>query len=57
MIDLDYGKKELWSCQIEILKYWADMVDGFRSDVASLVTVEFWQEARRACKAVPPGLI
>ena len=47
--DLDYSKKELWSYQIETLQRWADFgVDGFRCDVAPMVPLEFWVEARRA---------
>jgi glycosidase len=46
--DLDYSKRELWDYQIETLEKWARFgVDGFRCDVASLVPVEFWVEARR----------
>ncbi len=49
VVDLDYSHKELWDYQIESLAKWADFgVDGFRCDVASLVPVEFWVEARAA---------
>jgi glycosidase len=48
VVDLDYSKKELWNYQIETLELWARFgADGFRCDVASLVPVEFWVEARR----------
>lgn len=57
VIDLDYGKRALWDYQIETLKMWAKYVDGFRCDVASLVPVAFWAEARRACEDVKPGMI
>ena len=57
VIDLDYGVRALWDYQIESLKFWAGIVDGFRCDVASLVPVEFWKEARAACEEVKPGLI
>lgn len=47
IIDLDYSNKELWSYQIETLKYWAGIgVDGFRCDVAPLVPIDFWNQAR-----------
>lgn len=46
IIDLDYSNKELWTYQIETLKMWAEIVDGFRCDVASLVPLEFWLQAR-----------
>ena len=57
IIDLDYGNKDLWEYQIESLKYWAQFVDGFRCDVASLVPLEFWKAAREAVEEVRPGCI
>ena len=47
IIDLDYSNKELWRYQIDTLKMWAEIVDGFRCDVAPLIPIEFWEEARR----------
>ena len=55
--DLDYGRKELWRYQIDTLKMWAEMVDGFRCDVAPRVPIEFWQQARKEVEAVRPGAI
>ena len=57
VIDLDYTVPALWDYQIESLKMWAGIVDGFRCDVASLVPVEFWKKAREACGEVKPNLI
>ena len=57
VIDLDYSNRALWDYQIESLKMWAGMVDGFRCDVASFVPLEFWEAARRAVSAVRPGCI
>ena len=57
VVDLDYNCKELWDYQIESLKMWAEIVDGFRCDVASFVPVEFWCKARAAVEAVRPGCI
>ena len=37
VVDLDYSNRELWKYQIETLKIWAEIVDGFRCDVASAV--------------------
>jgi glycosidase len=34
IVDLDYSKKGLWEYQIETLRNWARIVDGFRCDVA-----------------------
>lgn len=57
IIDLDYGQTGLWDYQIDTLKYWAGMVDGFRCDVAPLVPLKFWLKAREAVEAVHPGCL
>lgn len=57
IVDLDYSHRGLWDYQIETLKMWAAMVDGFRCDVAPLVPVAFWKEARAAVETVRPGCI
>lgn len=46
IIDLDYDNQELWDYQIETLKMWAGIVDGFRCDVAPLLPLEFWLKTR-----------
>ena len=57
IIDLDYRDRALWEYQIETLCYWAGMVDGFRCDVAPLVPLEFWREARTRVEKVRPGCL
>lgn len=57
IVDLDYTNRDLWKYQIETLKMWAQIVDGFRCDVAPLIPMEFWQEARQAVEQVRPGCI
>lgn len=57
IIDLDYNVPALWDYQIETLKFWASIVDGFRCDVASFVPVAFWLRARREIAAFKPGFI
>lgn len=57
IIDLDYSHRELWTYQIETLKQWARIVDGFRCDVAPLIPLEFWLEARRQVEKVRPSCI
>ena len=57
VVDLDYSNPELWDYQIETLKYWASMVDGFRCDVASLVPLDFWLRARKEVETVRPGCL
>ena len=57
VIDLDYRNRDLWAYQIESLVMWAQIVDGFRCDVASFVPVEFWRAARQAVAKVNPDCI
>ena len=55
VIDLDYSQPALWDYQIDTLKYWAEIVDGFRCDVAPLVPLDFWLRAREEVEQVRPG--
>ena len=57
VIDLDYNVPGLWDYQIETLMRWAELVDGFRCDVASFVPVSFWTMARSFVEKVRPGCI
>ena len=57
IIDLDYSNKGLWDYQIDTLKMWAEIVDGFRCDVAPLVPIDFWKKARTEVEKVHPGAI
>ena len=57
IVDLDYTNRDLWRYQIDTLKQWAAIVDGFRCDVASAVPVEFWQQAHDEVEAVRPGCL
>ena len=57
VIDLDYTVPELWDYQTETLRQWAQIVDGFRCDVASFVPVEFWKRARREIAGIKPGFV
>ena len=57
IIDLDYTHRDLWTYQIETLKMWAEIVDGFRCDVAPLIPLEFWLSARDAVRQVRPDCI
>lgn len=55
--ELDYTHKALWNYQIETLKRFAKIVDGFRCDVAPQVPIEFWKEARKEVAKVNPKTI
>ena len=57
VIDLDYRNRALWDYQIESLKFWASLVDGFRCDVASFVPLDFWRCARAAVAEVNPACV
>jgi glycosidase len=57
VVDLDYRHAALREYQLETLERWLRFgVDGFRCDVASLVPVDFWVEARRRAAAIRPCL-
>lgn len=51
---LNYAEKEVWQGQIEAMKFWVEKhrVDGFRCDMAMLVPLAFWQEARKELQCV-----
>lgn len=59
VIDLNYDNNPaLWAYQIETLQQWAQLgVDGFRCDVASVVPVAFWEQARQAVATVKTGVL
>lgn len=57
VVDLDYANRDLWEYQIETLQMWAKIVDGFRCDVAPIVPLAFWKEARRRIAEVNPDCI
>lgn len=58
VIDLKHPNPALSAYLIAILQKWATLgVDGFRCDVASLLPLEFWQQARYEVDGVKPGMI
>lgn len=57
VVDLNYNNRDLWEYQVESLKFWAGIVDGFRCDVASLVPLDFWRYAREEVSKVNPECI
>ena len=56
VIDLNYDNKNLWKEMINALKYWVKEcdIDGYRCDVAGMVPVEFWIEARKELEKIKP---
>ena len=57
IVDLDYSDKALWNYQIDTLKMWAGIVDGFRCDVAPLIPLDFWLRARAEVGEIRPDCI
>jgi cyclomaltodextrinase / maltogenic alpha-amylase / neopullulanase len=55
--DLDFGKRPVWDYLMDVLRFWATIVDGFRCDVAPLLPLEFWREARDSVDLINPDLI
>lgn len=58
VIDLKHPNEELARYLIGVLQDWVRLgVDGFRCDVASLVPVDFWRQARRAVGEIRADII
>lgn len=58
VIDLDFTHPELWEYLIGALEQWARLgVDGFRCDVASIVPLDFWLQARAAIEKINPACL
>ncbi|HEX7906120.1 MAG TPA: alpha-amylase family glycosyl hydrolase [Chitinophagaceae bacterium] len=58
VIHLNYENKGLRNKMIDAMKYWINEtgIDGFRCDMAHLVPLDFWIEARKELDAVKPLL-
>lgn len=56
VVDFDYSNRDLWKYMIDAMKYWVTQfdVDGFRCDVAGMVPLEFWIEARKELEKIKP---
>ena len=56
VIDLNYDVKDMRLAMIDAMKYWISKfdIDGFRCDMAHLVPLDFWKEARPACETLKP---
>jgi len=58
VVDLAYNHAGLVEVLLEAMLKWVRLgVDGFRCDVASLVPLEFWQQARAAAARIKPDFI
>ncbi len=56
VIDLNYDVPELRTDMIRAMQFWVETcrIDGFRCDMAMLVPLEFWREARTALDQIKP---
>jgi len=56
VIDLDFSQVAMRKALIEAMQYWVKEfnIDGFRCDMAHLVPLDFWIDARTACDAIKP---
>ena len=56
VIDLNYKNADMRAAMIESMQYWINEcgIDGFRCDMAHLVPLDFWVEAKEQCEAIKP---
>lgn len=56
VIDLDFSNEDMRRAMIEAMQFWVREcnVDGFRCDMAHLVPLDFWREARIKCESIRP---
>ncbi len=56
VIDLDFSNTDMRLALVDAMKYWVTecKIDGFRCDMAHLVPLDFWVDARKQCDAITP---
>lgn len=56
VIHLNYDNEALWDAMIEAMAFWVKEcnIDGFRCDMAHLVRLSFWHEARKRLDKLKP---
>ncbi|MBN1767319.1 MAG: alpha-amylase [Prolixibacteraceae bacterium] len=54
--DLNYDNTQMRAAMIDAMQYWVSEadIDGYRCDVAGMVPVDFWNEARAALDSIKP---
>ena len=55
--DLDYTKPGVSEYFTDVLIYWSKIVDGFRCDVAPMIPLDFWLQARTSIDQIKPDFI
>lgn len=55
---LNYNEPTLWNAMIDVLKFWVEEcdIDGYRCDMAHLVPLDFWLQARKKLTKVKDNL-
>ncbi len=56
VIDLNFDVLEMRTELIDAMRFWVYEfdIDGFRCDMAHLVPLDFWQQARMSCELIKP---
>ena len=56
VVDLNYANSAMRAALISAMQYWVRecKIDGFRCDMAHLVPLDFWIEARKAVETIQP---
>lgn len=56
VIDLDYSNRDMQRAMIEAMTFWVRTcdIDGFRCDMAHLVPLDFWRQARNWLDSIKP---
>ena len=56
VIDLNYDVVAMRNAMIQSMQYWITEcdIDGFRCDMAHLIPLDFWKDARTQCDAIKP---
>lgn len=56
VIDLDFSNEQMRKAMTDAMLFWVTEcgIDGFRCDMAHLVPLDFWVNARKSCDAVKP---
>lgn len=56
---LDYGNPAVRAYMTDVMEYWVREydLDGFRADVAWLVPVDFWEQARQRLARIKPDIM
>ena len=56
VVDLNYANNDMRNALIGAMQYWVRdfKIDGFRCDMAHLVPLDFWVDARKAVESIKP---